>query len=442
MNPCARFCRLLFFVALASLCGGAAPAQPRAAKVAPPVPQQDRVIGAPSYVLMDVDTGRVLASRNMHQRRFPASTTKTMTALLAIEKDDLKSVVTIGPNPPKTGESSIYLQKGEQLMLHELVEAAMIRSANDACVAIAESVAGSVSNFARKMNARAKQLGAVNTHFVNPHGLHDPQHFTTAYDLALIAREAMRHPVFNEMVRTRETTIRGPAKVGGVRQLRNRNRLLFRWNEADGVKTGYTRQAGRCLIASATRVDSATGRPWRLLSVVLHAPDSWSDSVLLLRREGFEKYSPTVVARGGETLADIFVEGGSKGIAATATKEIRLPLLPSEQVALTSHVHALERAAPIEKGQTVAWLEWRLNHNKIASVPLVARDAVDKSLMAKVVPAAAPLVPSQPLLRWSVYALATSGVLFLWAGLKVRSNESKRQRQQRQRRRQARRLAD
>jgi D-alanyl-D-alanine carboxypeptidase (penicillin-binding protein 5/6) len=391
-------------------------------------------IMAPSYVLMDVATGRVLAARNMHERRFPASTTKTMTALLAIEKGDLDEVVTIGPNPPKVGESSIYLQAGERMPLYGLVEAAMIRSANDSCVAIAEAVGGSEKKFVDMMNARARQLGAKDTHFMNPHGLHDPNHYTTAYDLALIAREAMTHPIFNDIIRTKETLITGPAKQGGVRKIFNRNKLLFRWDEADGVKTGTTRQAGGCLIASATRVDPVTKRPWRLLAVVLHSKGKWSDAANLLIKQGFEKYQPTVVAHAGEVLADVKVEGGAKLVPAVAAREIRLPLLPAEKQLLTSHVQPLERVAPIGKGQTVAWLAWDLNDHKIASVPLVASEPIGVSLAAKIFPAAAPIVPSQPLLRWSVYALATTGVLLLLAGWKVKNNDNQRKTRQRKQR--------
>lgn len=390
-------------------------------------------VAALSYVLMDAETGRVLASHNMHQRRAPASTTKTMTALLAVEKGDLNAQYTIGPNPPQVGESSIALQKGEQLTLFELVEAAMIRSANDSCVAIAEAVAGTEAEFVKMMNQRAKQLGAKNTHFVNPHGLNDPEHYTTAYDLALIAREAMTHDIFRQIVKTKETTIRGNAKVGAVRSLHNRNRLLFRWDEADGIKTGYTRQAGRCLIASATRIDPETNRPWQLIGVVLNSPDSWNDSANLLIRHGFEKFKPTLVARGGQEMATVSIEGGANDAIAEAEREIRLPLRPWELSALTKHVHPLERTAPIKEGQTVAWLEWQLNGNKIASVPLVAKDAVPESLIAKFAPGLGARMTSQPIWRWSVYALGLVGVLLL-TGWKVKdNNERKRKRQARQR---------
>ena len=399
------------------------------------------LVSAPSYVLMDVETGRVLASRNMNQKRFPASTTKTMTALLAVENGDLNSIVTVGPNPTKVGESSIYLQKGEQFTLRELVQAALIKSANDSCLAIAEYMAGSEAAFAEKMNRKARELGAKNTHFVNPHGLHDANHYSTAYDLALIAREAMKNPAFNEIIDIKKTTIKGNAKIGGRRILVNHNKLLFRWNECDGVKTGTTKQAGRCLIASATRIDPVSKRPWRLLSVVLHdTGDKWADSAYLLQREGFEKYTRTTMARGGEKLAEVIVKGGERPVEAVAEREIRLPLNANERSTLTSQVHSLDREAPVEKGQTVAWLSWNLNGRKIASVPLVAREEVGQSLVSKVLPAAALLFPSKPLLRWSVYALGLSGVLLLIVGWKVRTHEIKRRKRKQAERSGARRL--
>jgi D-alanyl-D-alanine carboxypeptidase (penicillin-binding protein 5/6) len=428
------FLRVSFYV-LISLCGLSTP---HVASAELKKASNDSTVLAPSYVLMDADTGRVLAARKEHERRFPASTTKTLTALTAIENADLNQVVTVGPNPPKTGESSVYLQQGETFALRELLEAALIKSANDSCVAIAEGVAGTEQAFVEMMNREARKVGAKDSHFVNPHGLHDPNHYTTAYDLAVIARAAMKHPEFNEIISTRETTIHGNARVGAVRTLRNRNRLLFRWAECDGVKTGYTRQAGRCLIASATRVNPSTHRPWRLIGVVMHAPDSWTDARHLLEY-GFQKYSPVVVARGGETLAKLDVQGGSSQVRAVAAREIRLPLKGIEKANLQTKVRSLAPEAPVKKDQVVAQLEWSVAGKKIGEVPLVARDAVGKSLVARVVPAAGHMMPSHPLARWSLYVCATLGILCIILGWKVRAHERKRE-WERARRHAARRL--
>jgi D-alanyl-D-alanine carboxypeptidase (penicillin-binding protein 5/6) len=387
---------------------------------------------APSYVLMDVDTGRVLEGRAEHTRHFPASTTKTMTALVAIENGELDKVVTIGPNPPKTGEQSANLMQGETFALHDLVKAALIKSANDSCVAIAEGVAGSVPKFVEMMNKRAREVGAKDTHFCNPHGLHNPKHYTTAYDLALIARAAMKHPIFNEIISTKEDSIHGNAKIGPTRLFKNKNKLLFRWNECDGVKTGFTHPAGRCLIASATRVNPATHRPWRLLCVVLQAPDTWTDSRHLLEL-GFRKFVPVTVAQSGQTMAQLEVKGGSTPVEAIAQREFRIPLRVGEQGALTTRIMSLAPEAPVEKNQPVANLVWDLNGRKIASLPLVAREDVSKSLPAQIAPVAAHVVPSQPYLRWALYLCVLLGLFCIATGWKMRAKERKRQYERTQR---------
>ena len=329
-------------------------------------------IGARAWVVMDADSGRVLAGRNIDQKMFPASTTKTMTALLAVESGRMERTFTIGPYPPLVGEASVFLQKGEKFVLRDLVKAAMMRSANDSCVAIAEAVSGSAQKFARRMNARAKVLGALNTHFVNPHGLHDPQHFTTARDLALIARRAMSLSEFADIAARREDQIHGNVKLGAVRPLLNRNRLLFRWNACDGVKTGYTRQAGHCLIASATR-RAPDGKPWRLISVVMRSPDSWSDSYNALAHEGFEKFAPQVLARAGQEFS---LPRADESVPAKLAREVRVPLRQGEQ--------AQPRVVPerggrpdvaLKRGERVALIEWVAQGRVIARAPLLAARA-------------------------------------------------------------------
>lgn len=376
---------------------------------------------APSYVLMDVSSGRVLEECNAHQRMFPASTTKTMTALVALSHADLDKVVTIGPNPPRTGESSVNLMQGEKFALADLVRAALIKSANDSCVAIAEGVAGSVPKFVTMMNQEARKVGARDTHFANPHGLHDPNHYTSAYDLALIAREAMKYPFFNETTRTRHTTIHGNAKLGAERFLVNRNRLLFRWDDCDGVKTGYTRQAGRCLIASATRTDPTTGQPWRLLSVVMHSPDSWHDGANLLLHEGFERYHPVMVARANEVIDTAQVAGSAYGVQAIVARDTLLPLRDDEQASLTHSAHLFKLNAPIAQGRTVGYVEYDMGGRKLVEIPLVAQTAVAASLVTRVMPFAGRLLPSDPALRLGFYGVSILASALFAAWLKVRA---------------------
>ena len=364
-------------------------------------------------MLVDVETGRVLAQHNAHQKMFPASTTKTMTALLAIEKGDLNKIVRIGPNPPKTGESSANLLEGETFTLADLVRAALIHSANDACVAIAEAVAGDVPSFVKMMNETAREIGAKQTHFANPHGLHDPNHYTTAYDLSLIVRRAMTHSFFNRVVATREYSMHGNYKIGPRRVMYNRNRLLFRWPSCDGVKTGYTRQAGRCLVASATMRDPQTGSPWRLLGVVLKSPNTWSDAYNLLKFHGFNQYRPALVARAGERVTQAAVTGGARPVAAVAEHDLDLPLRPYEKAHLSRRLQLEPVLAPVIKGQSVGRVEYWFKDHKLGEVPLVARAAVPASLVAQKLPGMAALVPADPLRRYGLYALAAAFLVTL-----------------------------
>ncbi|HEX8234492.1 MAG TPA: D-alanyl-D-alanine carboxypeptidase [Abditibacteriaceae bacterium] len=381
---------------------------------------------APSWILMDAATGRVLAQRNAHQRMFPASTTKTMTALVALSQNSLDRVVRIGPNPPLVGESSVFLLQGEQFVMRDLVRAAMIKSANDSCVAIAEGVAGSVPAFVELMNRKAREIGARNTHFVNPHGLHDPNHYTTAYDLALIARAAMRYPFFNEVVSTREATIHGNWKIGPNRLLVNRNRLLFRWNESDGVKTGYTRQAGRCLIASATRwmrTPSGKTQPLRLISVVMHAPDTWADSRFILQNIGFAHFAPVAVTSGGEEFGAVPVVGGAFEAHAVTPRAVSVALRNDEQPAIERRVHLLPMKAPLRQGQAVGYVEFLSGAHAVAKAPLVAREDVPASVMARVLPPAAAIVPTNPSLRLGMYGAFFLSLALLLSVRKLRAQK-------------------
>lgn len=413
----------------------------------PPPPQISRVryiaraqrmplgrapIGAKAYLLMDVDSGRILIEHNARTRMFPASTTKTMTALVAIEDGDLDAVVGIGANPPKTGEQSINLLEREKFALRDLVRAAMIKSANDSCVAIAEGVAGTMPAFVKLMNAKAQAIGARHTHFVNPHGLHDPRHYSTAHDLALIARAAMQHREFNRIIGTQQTTIHGNWKQGPLRPLINRNRLMLRWNPCDGVKTGYTRQAGNCLVASATQID-ASGKPWRLLAVTLHSKDIWNDCYNLLQKQGFERFQPHTVAAAGEIAGEIHAQGGAREGQAIVRREVRVPLLIGDQSTLTRRVHLSDVTAPVRRGQKVGHLEIAANGRRVLTVPLVAKEEIALSAFARVLPSAAPMLPSDPQRRLFGYSLLAGAAALLMCAWKARNPKPRRRRSNRRR---------
>lgn len=247
-----------------------------------------------AVLIMDRDSGELLYSDNGKKKMYPASTTKILTALILLERSSPDDTVTVGDEVllRTSDESSAGLVQGERLTVRDLTAAMMLPSGNDAArtaaVYVAELETGTqqspeqaMSYFAELMNEKAKKLGAVKSHFVNPHGLHDPDHYSTAYDMALIAREAMKLEEFNEIVG--ESEYAAAAQGQGEHLFQNRNKLLNSRGEwffqgANGIKTGYTEKAGYCLVGSATREER------ELITVVLHSTEQgvWSDTVKLL----------------------------------------------------------------------------------------------------------------------------------------------------------------
>jgi D-alanyl-D-alanine carboxypeptidase (penicillin-binding protein 5/6) len=231
---------------------------------------------AQSAAVVDSYSGDFLFAKNENAKQYPASSTKILSALIVIESGDLDHLVTVDLADTKVEPSSLGLKPGEQYTRRQLLFGLLLKSANDVAMALARDNAGSVSAFAEKMNLRAAQLGATSSHFVNPHGLHDPNHYTTAHDLVLIGRAAMQQPLFREIVSTVYYTWRAPS--GQIDQLRNHNRLLRHFAGCNGLKTGYTRIAQQVLVSSALRGGH------EVISVVLHTdkPGIWDDSKALL----------------------------------------------------------------------------------------------------------------------------------------------------------------
>src|ERR1700736_1372898 len=225
---------------------------------------------------IDSFTGEFLFVKNENARQYPASSTKILTALLVIEAGNLDKQVTIDLGDTKVEPTSLDLKPGEIYTRRQLLFGLMLKSANDVAMALARDNAGSVEAFGQKMTQRAAELGATDSHFTNPHGLHVPDHYTTAHDLALIARAAMEQPFFRQVVSTIYYTWKSPK--GTVSQLRNHNRLLRHYVGCNGLKTGFTRAAQQVLVSSALRDGH------EVISVVLHTnkPGIWDDSKALL----------------------------------------------------------------------------------------------------------------------------------------------------------------
>lgn len=240
-------------------------------------------VNAKGSILMDEATNEVLFENNAHAKLPMASTTKIMTALVAIEKLDLTQKIKVPAKAVGIEGSSIYLKKNEEIKIEDLLYGLMLQSGNDAAEALAIIVAGSKENFAKLMNEKALQIGANNTNFENPHGLDSANHYTTAYDLALITSTALKNEKFKTIVSTKNHKVEKTNLVQ-ERFLFNKNKMLRNYEGAIGVKTGYTKKCGRCLVSAAERNGTT------LICVVLNCPPMWEDSINLLNY-GFNNYT-------------------------------------------------------------------------------------------------------------------------------------------------------
>ena len=273
-------CLIPLIAILTILCALAAPAHPA---LAAPVAQAAPQVEAEAAVVMVAGTNQVLYEKNASAIMYPASTTKIMTLITALEKGDPAGIVTVSPRAAAVEGSSLDLRPGDKLTLRNNLTGMMLVSGNDAATAIAEHVAGSVPAFVALMNEKAAKLGATNTHFTNPHGLPDPiNHYTTAYDLALISAYAMQNPNIVKIVSAREADISFLDRK--AMHVTNTNKLLKTYPGINGLKTGYTREAGDCLVAGANR------NGVQLIAVVLNDDNRWTDAAALLDY-GFQQLS-------------------------------------------------------------------------------------------------------------------------------------------------------
>ena len=334
-------------------------------------------LSAQSAILMEAESGTVVCEKNAHTRLPMASTTKIMTALVALELAAPDTVIAVDGRAVGTEGSSIYLCKGETLTLEELLYALMLESANDAAVAIAIGICGSVEAFANAMNAKASRLGLSNTHFSNPHGLDADEHYTTAYDLACIAKEALKIPLFKTIVSTRKITI-PHQNTDGVRLLINHNKMLRQYDGCIGVKTGYTQKSGRCLVSAAER-DGVT-----MIAVTLHSPDDWSDHTKLLDY-GFANYRAVALCPADYQFC-LPVVGGKEPYVVLGVEQALSVALPVGAGVIEQTVECQRFAfAPINVGDECAYMLFYCDTNNdgtaelIQKVPLVARYHVPKN---------------------------------------------------------------
>ncbi|MFT8362394.1 MAG: D-alanyl-D-alanine carboxypeptidase family protein [Sporolactobacillus sp.] len=254
-------------------------------------------LAAASAVLLDQASGRVLYGKDADQKRPIASITKVMTAILAIESGKMDQTVRVSANAVRTEGSSIYLKAGEKIKLRDLVYGLMLRSGNDASLAIAEAVGKSEQGFVFLMNEKAKEIGMTRTHFTNPNGLENPDHYSTAYDMALLTRYAMEQPTFRKIVQTRVYKAQA-TNQSDIRVWANKNKMLRLYKYATGGKTGFTKAAGRTLISTAKKGRIA------LIAVTLNDGDDWRDHQQLFEW-GFSHFQSTQVACKGKLHAAV-----------------------------------------------------------------------------------------------------------------------------------------
>lgn len=321
--------------------------------------------------MIDVDSGRILYEKNAEEKMRIASLTKIMTAIVAIESGNLRDIVRVPDSAVGVEGSSIYLKKGERLSLEDLLYGLMLRSGNDAAVAIAEHVGGSLDGFVHMMNEKAAMIGMTNTHFMNPHGLDDSnQHYSTARDMAILSAYALKNPEFQKIVATRVKSIPWEGEEWG-RRLLNKNKMLTLYKGADGIKTGYTRLAKRCLASSATR----DGR--QLAVVTLNAPDDWNDSMSLLNW-GFATFQPVKIVNKGDTIDPASVTVAERGANLTLISAggLTYPLKEDELAAISSRVQLFHpRLNRSLIGEHVGFLQVFLGKQRIAQIPLTVKEA-------------------------------------------------------------------
>lgn len=321
-------------------------------------------ISAQSAVLMDCATGRILYSKQPDKKSLIASTTKIMTALIVCEQCNVLDRMRIPKEAVGIEGSSMYLREGEILTIQDLLYGLMLRSGNDAAVALALYCGGTVEGFAHLMNDKAHSLGLSNTHFENPNGLDAQNHYSTANDLAVLASYAMKNPIFAKIVSTKNVKV-------GERTLTNHNKLLWQLDGADGVKTGYTRAAGRILVSSAVR----DGR--RLVAVTINAPNDWQDHIQLLE-QGFQKYSPRQIVLENEVLGMTEIAGGMQNtVELVAAEPFSFSLSQDEKITISLPAPGFVYA-PIAAGQSAGFAQIYMNGQWIGKVPLIYGKTIEQ----------------------------------------------------------------
>ena len=330
------------------------------------LPLRAGAISAEKAILLDAVSGKVIYEKNADQQSLIASTTKIMTALIVCEQCNVLDRMRIPKEAVGIEGSSMYLQEGEILTIQELLYGLMLRSGNDAAVALAIYCGGTVEGFAQLMNDKARTLGMKDSHFVNPNGLDAPDHYASARDLATLAAYAMENPIFYKTASAKSVKV-------GERYLTNHNKLLWRLDGADGVKTGYTKAAGRILVSSATR----QGR--RLIGVTINAPDDWNDHTHLLG-SGFQRYRNARIVTKGDCVGTVEIAGGQSGsVRLIAEENFEFAMADGENAEFVPSGPGFVYA-PAVMGADAGFMHVCIEGKTVGKIPLVYGETVEPTV--------------------------------------------------------------
>lgn len=332
-------------------------------------PPKAKAVSARAYALIEQNSGRVILASNAETKMPMASTTKIMTGLIAVESGRLDETITVSGEAIRVEGSSMGLVADEKITLREVVYGLMLESGNDAANTIAFVLAGSTGDFAKLMNARAAKIGLKNTHFCNPSGLSNPDHYTTAHDLATLAAEAMKNEEFAKIVSTQKIKVSYNGMKNG-RTLSNHNRLLGSYNGAMGVKTGFTKKSGRCLVSCAKRNDV------ELVLATLNDPDDWRDHAELLD-SGFKTLESSQILTTTQKLTANVVGGNSDTVDTVFDKTVNASLKAGEFSRVEQHAE-LEQFyyAPVKKGQKLGQMVYTVDGVTVAKRDITAASDV------------------------------------------------------------------
>lgn len=325
-------------------------------------------VTAASAVLLDLTTGEFLFLKNPDKKKAPASITKILTALVALERGHLEDRITISANPPRAEGTRVYLVEGETVTLNDLLYGMLLNSGNDAALAIAEHYGGSKAGFAKLMNEKAKQLGANNSNFVNPSGLSEPGHYITARDMAIIARAAMQNKTLREIVATKTYPWYGQ---DWQTTLVNQNKLLWKYEGANGIKNGYTSEANFTLVVSATRQNQT------LIAVLLDEPSSEqaeADAIKLLDY-GFQTFQSYLLVKQGEIVATITLENGKK-VELLARNDLAVITAANKDTAPTGYLQLVDYKRPVQANTSMGAMVFLLDGQEIDRVEVINRQPI------------------------------------------------------------------